>query len=237
MTTINQAVVEKDAIVFKGGASPSDNDQLLKIHATAEDITAVNSTTPVFTNIVRFNTGAAEGATVIRNLTCTTKSDSSDAATKQYVDDEVDKHVASMAWKSPVKTVSEVHVDITNPGTDIGGRSSGWADGDRILLAGQGIDQDGATTAAANRIDGGSYAGHIANGIYVWTAATATMERALDMDGGPESEAVDASAVFIQEGTHAETAYVCTQGKIANQTDDGSDIWAGVALLNPIFFV
>lgn len=100
-------------------------------------------------------------------------SSNADAANKQYVDNVA----RGLAWKAPVRAASTANVTLAAPGATLDGVA--LAAGDRVLLKNQ--------TAAAQ------------NGIYVWTAASSALVRAVDADTGGELS--PGTAVSVTEGT------------------------------------
>ena len=95
----------------------------------------------------------------------------------------VDGIAAGLFWKDAVKVKVDSNVDLTSPGTSLD--STSMNNGDRVLLTGQ-------TTGSQN-------------GIYVWTAADATMARASDADSFTE---LDHAALFVKEGSSADTGWI-----------------------------
>lgn len=113
-----------------------------------------------------------------------TPANSSDAATKSYVDALVE----GVAWKDSVRAATTAAVTIANPGTStIDGVT--LTSGDRVLVKDQ-------NTAAEN-------------GIYVFNGSSTAMTRALDASTFAELEA---AVVVVEEGsTHAATSWRQTQ--------------------------
>jgi hypothetical protein len=104
-----------------------------------------------------------------------------DAANKGYVDNAV----AGLSWKDSARVRASTNVNLAAPGAAIDGVT--MVAGDRVLLTGQ---------TAPNQ-----------NGIRVWNGAATTMQLALDADTGAD---VLGMAVFVEEGTSADTAWVLT---------------------------
>lgn len=107
---------------------------------------------------------------------------SSDAATKNYVDSAVQ----GLDVKASVRTAASSNVSLSAPGGTIGGVT--MVSGDRVLLFGQ--------TSAAE------------NGIYVWTGAAAALTRAADANTA--SKLTPGSFFFVEEGTFGDNGYVLT---------------------------
>ena len=108
-------------------------------------------------------------------------SGASDAATKQYVDNVA----RGLYWKQPARASFPTNISLTAPGSTADGVT--LAVNDRILLQNQ--------TAAAE------------NGIYVWTAAGATLTRAADADNG--AELAPGTAITVTQGTlYGDKTYV-----------------------------
>lgn len=111
-----------------------------------------------------------------------TPSASTDAATRGYVDGLVN----GLTWKDAVRAGSHgSSITIASPGAAIGGVT--LSSGDRVLLRNQG-------TASQN-------------GIYVWNGASTPMTRSADAATGA---LILQAACFVEEGTDADTAWVCT---------------------------
>jgi hypothetical protein len=109
-------------------------------------------------------------------------STSTDAATKQYVDNLVQ----GMSWKQPVRAASTANVTVATPGTTLDGVT--LAVNDRVLL------KDQTTTSQ--------------NGIWVWTASGSPLTRAVDANTTPE---LRNATTYVSEGTvNADRAYVQT---------------------------
>lgn len=107
---------------------------------------------------------------------------SSDAATKGYVDGKV----IGLDIKESVRAGSGVNVVISSPGSTVGGVS--LSNGNRVLLFGQTLPEE--------------------NGIYRFNGASAAMTRTDDASTG---SVLTANAfVFVEEGTHADSGYVLT---------------------------
>jgi hypothetical protein len=99
-------------------------------------------------------------------------SGSTDAATKQYVDNVA----RGLSWKAPVRAASTADVALASPGATLDGVM--LAANDRILLKNQ--------TAPAE------------NGVYVWTAPDAPLVRAADADTA--GELAPGTAATVREG-------------------------------------
>lgn len=104
-----------------------------------------------------------------------------DAATKAYTD----ALVQGVAWKDSVRTLATTNVTVASPGASVGGVT--MSAGDRMLLTGQ--------SAAAE------------NGIYVWNGAATPATRATDADSVAD---LNGAAVFVTEGTSADTGWTLT---------------------------
>lgn len=100
-------------------------------------------------------------------------SNSSDAATKGYVDSAVE----GLSWKDSCRVATVSNINLSSPGATIDGISMS-AD-DRVLVKDQ-------TTASAN-------------GIYIWNGAAVAMTRALDCSTAAELEQ---AITTIEEGTN-----------------------------------
>jgi hypothetical protein len=118
-----------------------------------------------FTNVVDLNNNRIQnvGAPAL----------SSDAVTKQYVDNIA----TGLVWKNAVRVAATSNVSVSSPGATID--SVTLANGNRILLMGQ-------TNGAEN-------------GIYVFNGATSALTRATDAD--QDSEVEPGAAVTVSEGT------------------------------------
>ena len=124
------------------------------------------------------------------NVTSSLQVNGATVATTSYVDDLVQ----GRSWLAPVLVASTATVDIDNDlqdGSTLDG--VGLASNDRVLLKNQ--------TSA------------LQNGVYL-VVASGSAARALDMDDGAHAAT---NAVFVQAGTYADKAFVCT-----NNT--GSDV-------------
>ncbi len=106
----------------------------------------------------------------------------SDVATKNYVD----SLETNSDWKESAITSSSIQVSTSSAPASIGtfGLS---VPGSRVLLYGQ--------------------TSPIQNGIYIWTSIGVPLTRSLDMANGSDASA---NVVFVQAGTDAEKAYVCS---------------------------
>ena len=104
-----------------------------------------------------------------------------DLVRKQYVDGLVQ----GLSWKKACRVKMAGNVNLSSPGSTLDGIS--MASGDRVLCSAQ-------TTGSEN-------------GIYVWNGAAAAMTRATDADAFSE---LQGAAVFITEGTAADSAYTQT---------------------------
>lgn len=98
---------------------------------------------------------------------------SSDAVTKQYVDNVA----TGLVWKNAVRVAATSNVTVSSPGSTID--SVTLASGNRILLMGQ-------TTASQN-------------GIWVFNGASSALTRATDAD--QDAEVQPGTAVTVSEGT------------------------------------
>lgn len=105
-----------------------------------------------------------------------------EAATKDYVDGVV----RGLDWKQEVVAASTGNVNLASPGTSLDGVT--LTAQDRILLKDQ--------TAASQ------------NGIYVWTASSSALTRALDATTGVQ---LSGATTTVQRGTvNADRIYRCT---------------------------
>ena len=117
------------------------------------------------------------------NVSNTLQVNGATVATTSYVDDLVQ----GRSWLAPVLVASTATVDIDNDlqdGSTLDG--VGLASNDRVLLKNQ-------TNA-------------LQNGVYL-VVASGSAARALDMDDGAHAAT---NAVFVQAGTYADKAFVCT---------------------------
>jgi hypothetical protein len=105
-------------------------------------------------------------------------SDSSDAATKGYVDSAVE----GLAWKDSCRVATQSNINLSSPGAAIDGIP--LSSGDRVLVRSQ--------TAEAE------------NGLYIWNGAASAMTRALDASTADELEQ---AVVTVEEGTSAGATY------------------------------
>jgi hypothetical protein len=108
---------------------------------------------------------------------------SSDAATKQYVDDA---RAGIAGVKDPVRVATQTNVTLSSPGTTIDGVS--MTNGDRFLAAGQSTGTQ--------------------NGIYVYNGSSSAATRATDADATGEIQ--DGTLVAVSEGTYAGGQYIQT---------------------------
>jgi len=111
----------------------------------------------------------------------------SDVATKAYVDGVAQ----GIKWKQPARVLSTVNVDI----------STG-------LAAGQTVD--GVTLAAGDRILLVNQSTGSQNGVYVAPSSGAA-SRSPDLDAGSE---FPSAAIFVSEGSNADTGFVCTNDSV-----------------------
>lgn len=131
------------------------------------------------------------GGTMSGNLVFTSNStvtglptpvNTSDAATKQYVDDAI----TGLSWKQAVVSLSNTNINISNPGTSsIGGTT--LVSGDRVLLIGQSTGSE--------------------NGIYQFNGSSSALTRTTDANTPTE---LNGAAVFIQSGSYGSQAYTQT---------------------------
>lgn len=112
-----------------------------------------------------------------------TPSASTDAVNKQYVDDA---RAGIAGVKDPVRAASTTNVNLSAPGTSIGGVT--MATNDRFLAANQ-------TTGSQN-------------GIYVYNGSAAAATRATDADTA--GEILDGTLVAVSEGTYAGNQFIQT---------------------------
>lgn len=123
---------------------------------------------------------AADSALVTIEVATPTANDH--ATTKQYVDNLVNGN----QWKNPARVCSGgSNITIASPGATIDGTA--MAVDDRVLL----LDQTVTTE----------------NGLWVWNGAAVPLTRPADYASGSFQPA---AAVFVEEGTCADNAYVAT---------------------------
>lgn len=103
-----------------------------------------------------------------------------DAATRNYVDNQLSAVTSGQVLKGDVRAVVSTNVNIASPGTTLDGLTA--SAGDVFLLTGQ-------TTGTQN-------------GPYVWNGAAVAMTRALNWD--TDAEAVRGSYWVVREGTKAD---------------------------------
>jgi hypothetical protein len=120
-------------------------------------------------------------------LRAATPTDASDVTTKAYVD----AVAQGIKWKQPARVLSKTNVDL----------STG-------LVAGQAVD--GITLVAGDRVLLTGQTTTTQNGVYVATVSGAA-SRSLDLDTGSE---FPSAAIFVSEGTDAETGFVCSNDTV-----------------------
>jgi hypothetical protein len=120
-------------------------------------------------------------------LRAATPTDASDVTTKAYVD----AVAQGIKWKQPARVLSKTNVDL----------STG-------LVAGQAVD--GITLVAGDRVLLTGQTTTTQNGVYVATVSGAA-SRSLDLDAGSE---FPSAAIFVSEGTDAETGFVCSNDTV-----------------------
>lgn len=109
-----------------------------------------------------------------------------DAATQNYVLNQIDARVNAQDWKASVRVRAGANVTVSAPGANVD--AVAMAANDRVLLAGQ-------TTPSEN-------------GIYVWNGAATPMTRATDAD--TSAEVTTGMTVPVSEGTSADTIWLLT---------------------------
>lgn len=125
----------------------------------------------------------------ITNTTLTgTPTTGNNAVNKTYVDNLI----AGIRWKQPVVVRAQGNITLATPGASIDGVA--MTAGDRFLA-------DQQTTGTQD-------------GIYVWNGAAVPATRASDAAVGASFAN---AAMFVEQGTNADTAWVCTN-------DSGSDV-------------
>lgn len=110
-----------------------------------------------------------------------------DVATKSYVDGIAQ----GIKWKQPARVMASANIDISTglaAGQSVDGVT--LVAGDRVLLVGQ-------TTGSQN-------------GVYV-SPASGAASRATDLDAGSE---FPSAAIFVSEGTAADTGWTCTNDSV-----------------------
>ena len=123
-----------------------------------------------------------DGTTLTHMSVETTPTDDNHATSKAYVDSVAQ----GLDVKESVRAATTGDITLTSPGSTID--SVNLVQGDRILL------KDQATASQ--------------NGIYVWAAGTAPLQRAIDMDATGE---FTGSFFFVEEGTvNSDQGFVCT---------------------------
>lgn len=116
-----------------------------------------------------------------------TPTNTTDAATKAYVDGLIAGVNQMVSFKAGVRAASTANVTISNPGTAI---------------------FDGVTLVATNRLLLKNQTAPAENGIYVFTASGSALTRATDFDVWTE---IPGSAVIVEEGTvNADTLWIST---------------------------
>lgn len=121
-------------------------------------------------------------------VTVPTPSGDNEASPKSYVDNVA----AGLKWKDSARVRAQGNIAVAAPGANID--STAMSVDERVLL-------DQQSTAAED-------------GIYLWKGAAVPMVRTEDAQVGDSFASV---ALFIEEGTDADLAMVCTN-------DDGSDV-------------
>jgi hypothetical protein len=130
-----------------------------------------------------------------------------DATTKAYVDGVA----AGLFWKDAARVLMTSNVNLGGPGGTLDSQT--MVANDRVLLTNQTTDGE--------------------NGIYVWNGAAAAMTRATDADAFAE---LDHAAVFIKDGTYADTGWTQTAtlsaftGQVWTQFTGTGQITAGDGL-------
>ncbi len=131
---------------------------------------------------------------------------STDATTKQYVDDRA----GGFDWHESVSAIAIGNITLATPGATIDGVT--LANPSRVLLAGQ-------TTASEN-------------GIWIWTGAATALTRALDADAAGELSG--GSSVYVEAGTtNADSIWaITTDGSITPGTT--AHVWTQTSGLGQI---
>lgn len=111
---------------------------------------------------------------------------STDAATYQWVNSQIDARVNGQDWKASVRVATSTNTTLAAPGSTVDGVT--MVAGDRVLLLGQSTGSQ--------------------NGIYVWTGAAVAMTRASDAD--TSAEVTTGMTVPVSEGTHLDAIYLLT---------------------------
>lgn len=114
-----------------------------------------------------------------------TPTNTTDAATKSYVDGLIAGVNQMVSFKAGVRAASTANVSLATPGTTL----------------------DGVTLVAQNRVLLKNQTAPAENGIYVWTASGSALTRATDFDTWTE---IPGSAVIVEEGTQADTLWIST---------------------------
>jgi hypothetical protein len=120
-------------------------------------------------------------------LSAATPTADAHVATKAYVDGVAN----GIKWKQPARVLAASNVDI----------STGLANGDVV---------DGITLATGNRVLLVGQTTGSQNGVYVVPASGAA-SRAADLDTGSE---FPSAAIFVSEGTAADTGWTCTDNAV-----------------------
>lgn len=121
-------------------------------------------------------------------VTVPTPAGDNEASPKSYVDNVA----AGLKWKDSARVRAQGDITVAAPGANID--SIAMSVDDRVLM-----DQQGTSTE---------------DGIYLWKGAAVPMVRTTDAQVGDGFKSV---ALFIEEGTDADLAMVCTN-------DEGSDV-------------
>lgn len=115
-----------------------------------------------------------------------TPTNTTDAATKAYVDGLIAGVNQMVSFKAGVRAASTANVSLSTPGTTL----------------------DGVALVAQNRVLLKNQTAPAENGIYVWTASGSALTRAIDFDNWTE---IPGSAVIVEEGTtQADTLWIST---------------------------
>jgi len=115
-----------------------------------------------------------------------TPTNTTDAATKAYVDGLIAGVNQMVSFKAGVRAASTANVTLATPGATL----------------------DGVTLVATNRVLLKNQTAPAENGIYVWTASGSALTRATDFDAWIE---IPGAAVIVEEGTvNADTLWIST---------------------------
>jgi len=189
--TLTSPAVDGNGVVFEGATANDFETTLTVVDPTADHtITLPNATGTVAltADVLALAGGTMTGAIAMGTNKITglgTPTDSTDAATKAYVDSAAQ----GIDWKASVRAATTTNVTL----------ASDLENGDTL---------DGVTLATGNRILVKNQSTGSENGIYV-VAASGAPTRSTDADTG--AELTSNFAVFVEEGTaNADQGYVLT---------------------------